>query len=316
VASIVNTTRDRESSYPSAQPSPSTTSLPRPFIAGIFEKIALYSSFGDALKLARVCKGAYKSFRVNTFKAILESPGHPIHVQDLEKFSSFSKNPVLSQVANLVIDPSKDCEVVANHSEELADEQQLKKLKVLDFSRHSRPISGSGLISNEELQAFLHRCPNLRSLNLSGCVWIVIFSAIAKLCPNLEVLTLENTKVGNDDLMTIGEHCKHLSSIDLRSCRKITDKGFIPLIEQCRSLQKIGIPAGVSDDALDAIELCCRDLRSIQLSPGFGDKEIIALTQRFPNLAYLSPFFTKIYDKTQIEKLRQTPKTWARCTVS
>lgn len=86
------------------------------------------------------------------------------------------------------------------------------------------------------LQEVCKRCPNLRTLTLSGCAHIGDKNLIHifKDCPNLESLKLENCSgVTDRTLMMVPLICKRLHTLHVNFCRNITKKGLSQVQQGC-----------------------------------------------------------------------------------
>ncbi|XP_018408280.1 PREDICTED: F-box and leucine-rich protein 22 [Nanorana parkeri] len=83
------------------------------------------------------------------------------------------------------------------------------------------------------------RCPNLRTLTLSGCAHVTDepLIQIIKLCPDLQSLKLENCSgVTNRLLALVPLFCKRLHTLHLNFCRNLTKKGLLFVKQGCPGL--------------------------------------------------------------------------------
>jgi len=78
-------------------------------------------------------------------------------------------------------------------------------------------------VTDYGLGMLCERCGNLTDINLSGCFNItdVFCSALGTCCPSMKTLNLSSTHVTFDGVVYIMEHCKNLTLVDIRRCRRI-----------------------------------------------------------------------------------------------
>ena len=72
---------------------------------------------------------------------------------------------------------------------------------------------------------------------------------------------------GDKTMQVVSEDCKELQSLDLRSCRNITDAGMASLSEGCKELRLLNLDScdKITDAGLASLSEGCKELRSLNL---------------------------------------------------
>ncbi|CAI9293366.1 unnamed protein product [Lactuca saligna] len=119
------------------------------------------------------------------------------------------------------------------------------------------------------------------SVRGSDKVTSVGFSAIARGCPNLRVLSLWNVPmIGDESLIEISK-CQFLESLDLCHCPLISNEGLISIAKNCPNLSSLTIESckNIGNESLEAIARCCPNLQSLTIKdcPNVGDQGVATL---------------------------------------
>ncbi|KAM9311819.1 F-box and leucine-rich protein 22 [Gastrophryne carolinensis] len=83
------------------------------------------------------------------------------------------------------------------------------------------------------------RCPNLRTLSLSGCAHVTdeTLIQVMKHCRDLQSLKLENcVGVTNRMLIMVPLLCRRLHTLHLNFCRNITQQGLLKVLQDCPNI--------------------------------------------------------------------------------
>ncbi|KAJ0620406.1 putative leucine-rich repeat domain superfamily [Helianthus annuus] len=95
-------------------------------------------------------------------------------------------------------------------------------------------VRGSNKVTKLGFTAIARGCPSLKVLSL----WNGI-AAIAENCPNLSSLTIESCKnIGNESLQAVARHCPNLQSITIKDCPNVGDQGVATLLSSLSSVLK------------------------------------------------------------------------------
>ncbi|XP_071742248.1 EIN3-binding F-box protein 2-like [Rutidosis leptorrhynchoides] len=108
------------------------------------------------------------------------------------------------------------------------------------------------------------------------------FTAIARGCPSLKVLSLWNVPlVGDEALIEIARECHSLEKLDLSHCPSISNKGLTAIAENCPNLSSLTIEfcKSIGNESLQAIARGCPNLQSITIKdcPSVGDQGVATL---------------------------------------
>ncbi|XP_058757961.1 uncharacterized protein LOC131631197 [Vicia villosa] len=99
-------------------------------------------------------------------------------------------------------------------------------------------LSYCGNISEKSICQVLSRCCKVRHLHLTNCVEVrrIKMNFVAL---QLEVLNLSGTSVNDETLYEISKSCCGLLQLLLISCKYVTEKGVMRVVQKCRQLKKI-----------------------------------------------------------------------------
>jgi tRNA U38,U39,U40 pseudouridine synthase TruA len=113
--------------------------------------------------------------------------------------------------------------------------------QTIDLSVESLDYSDNDSITDIHLAVLLAYCPQLQSLNLSGCSKITDAGVTAlSQCAQLQSLNLTNCDKITDAGVTALSHFTQLQSLNLSFCSKITDAG-VAALSQCTQLQSLNL---------------------------------------------------------------------------
>ena len=111
------------------------------------------------------------------------------------------------------------------------------------YSCHQRLFSffRSTGITDLGISAIARGCPRLEMINTAYCTSITDSSLISlSRCPNLKMLEIRGcllvTSLG---LTAIAMNCKQLSRLDIKKCYNIDDSGMIPLAHFSQNLRQV-----------------------------------------------------------------------------
>ena len=95
-------------------------------------------------------------------------------------------------------------------------------------------------ISNDDLDVLQH-CPNLQSLNISGCKQLKEDALDAlKYCPNLQRLNISDCTQLNPDALNLLKHYPNLQRLNISDCRQLNPDA-LNLLKHCPNLQSLDI---------------------------------------------------------------------------
>ncbi|XP_031372171.1 EIN3-binding F-box protein 1 [Punica granatum] len=122
----------------------------------------------------------------------------------------------------------------------------------------------------------------VRGSNTTRGVTDIGLRAVARGCPNLQVLSLWNVPcIGDEGLVEIAKGCPHLEKLDIRHCHSITDRCLVALAKGCPNLTEVTIEScrKVSNEGLQTLAKCCLNLKSVSVKdcPLVGDQGIAGL---------------------------------------
>lgn len=131
------------------------------------------------------------------------------------------------------------------------------------------------------------------SVRGSDRVTSIGFSAIARGCPNLRVLSLWNVPmIGDESLIEISK-CHFLESLDLSHCPLISNTGLSSIAKNCPNLSSLTIESckNIGNESLEVISRCCPNLQSVTIKdcPNVGDQGVATLFS-----SYLVPTKVKL----------------------
>ncbi|KAL8234948.1 hypothetical protein R6Q59_021048 [Mikania micrantha] len=108
------------------------------------------------------------------------------------------------------------------------------------------------------------------------------FTAIARGCPSLKVLSLWNVpSVGDESLIEISKECHLLEKLDISHCPSISNKGVSAIAQSCPKLSSLTLESckNIGNEGLQAIARGCPNLQSIAIKdcPNVGDQGVATL---------------------------------------
>jgi len=165
----------------------------------------------------------------------------------------------------------------------LRDESSIKmiasvfpNLQLLNFS-YCYNISKEGIIH------VLRTCPEIKHLNLTGCLGRKLRGMNFDV-PKLEVLNLSHTNVDDETLCVISKCCRGLLQLILEGCAVVTDKGVKHALEKCTQLREINLKYGpkMRGDVLASLIFSRPSLRKITIPVDyrFSHKEMELLSRQ------------------------------------
>lgn len=120
------------------------------------------------------------------------------------------------------------------------------------------------------------------SVRASNKVSKLGFTAIARGCPSLKVLSLWNVpSVGDEALIEISKECHLLEKLDLSHCHSVSNKGIAAIVEKCENLSSLTFESckNIGNESLQAIARSCPNLQSITIKdcPSISDQGVATL---------------------------------------
>ncbi|GKC11966.1 EIN3-binding F-box protein 2-like protein [Tanacetum coccineum] len=117
------------------------------------------------------------------------------------------------------------------------------------------------------------------------------FTAIARGCPSLKVLSLWNVpSIGDEALIEISKECHLLEKLDLSHCPSVSNKGIAAIAEKCQNLSSLTLESckNIGNESLQAIARSCPNLQYITIKdcPSIGDQGVATLLSS-PNLTHV-----------------------------
>jgi len=162
------------------------------------------------------------------------------------------------------------------------------QLRFLDLSYTQVTDTGIAAISN--------KCPNLSSVNLTGCLEItdVSLSFLAQNCKKLQNLVVSGCpRIGDIGIQLIAQEVKHhLRVLHLNDCPRITDKSLLYLGHycphvSCLHLKNTSVSVPVLFKLLSRLQLTELNVQSLPIT----DSLLIALTRLQPTMKVLDISF-------------------------
>ncbi|KAF9583891.1 hypothetical protein BGW38_008192 [Lunasporangiospora selenospora] len=125
--------------------------------------------------------------------------------------------------------------------------------------------NGTYKVSPAANDAIKKYCPRLYALDLDSCKEIdpdSVKEMVSNL-PQLTVLGLSGTKIGDGTLTTVAEKCRRLKRLDIQYCTSITSSGLHRFLCQCSNslvhLEALGVT--LDPDVFDGKPWACTNLR-------------------------------------------------------
>ena len=114
----------------------------------------------------------------------------------------------------------------------------------------------------------------LRELDLSGsgdltdADLVAVADAVADMLPQLSSLNLRSCKQITDaGVIALSQGCPQLSTLDLSNCKQITDAGVIALSQGCRQLSSLKLWGckQITDAGVSAVREACPNIKIFKL---------------------------------------------------
>lgn len=104
-------------------------------------------------------------------------------------------------------------------------------------------ISRNFGIHDEEFKLIVQSCSQLTGLDCSECKKVEDkgFYELARNLTHLQILNLENCQISDGILIEIAVKLNFLESINLTSCKRLSDRGVMEFVKQSRSLKTLNI---------------------------------------------------------------------------
>nr|CAB3245099.1 F-box/LRR-repeat protein 17 [Phallusia mammillata] len=138
----------------------------------------------------------------------------------------------------------------------LVDDEVLIRSAKYSNNVISAELQGCNKITEQGLLEFSKLCPNLEKIALNGCTSTGISEstmiAFVKNCTKLTSLHLSSIGMNDICLFTFAKYLKNLQFLDLNHNSKVTNRGMIAVIKDCKNLTKIKINDNdmITDDLL------------------------------------------------------------------
>jgi len=165
---------------------------------------------------------------------------------------------------------------------------QNTQLRLLDLSYTQVTDTGIAAISN--------KCPNLSSVNLTGCLEItdVSLSFLAQNCKKIQNLIVSGcSRISDIGVQLIAQETKHhLRILDLNDCSRISDKALLFLGHYCPSLsclrlKNTNITLSVLFKLLARLQLTELNIQSLPIT----DSLLVVLARMQPTLKVMDISF-------------------------
>jgi hypothetical protein len=125
-----------------------------------------------------------------------------------------------------------------------------------------------------------------------------LFDLIEYSRETLRSINLSHSQISDDLLAAFLGECPRLTSIDLRSCHQLTDRGIQSLVAQKKNLRQLNLGGcgRLTADSIRAISESCPELQELNLSSlqSITDKEVVLLISGCPYLLKLNLSSTAI----------------------
>ena len=196
---------------------------------------------------------------------------------DKVKFLDLSGSTGLDLPLSQIIVPDKDIDRIARrypYGMSISDLLNIKNpnTTVLDFILQQVPtnlphlnLSGCYL-TDASVEAIVRACPELRSLNLSGCTELRNPQIKLKLLTHLDLSGCYD--LTDAAIQAIVENCPNLINLNLNRCHQITDATVGIIAKNCPKLKSLNLNGcnQITDAAIQAIAKIYPNLRSLDLS--------------------------------------------------
>lgn len=205
--------------------------------------------------------------------------------QNLE-YLAITKNSILGKCLLCLPEQTMNT-IILDHCDYLQDTHLSLALKKLENLKHLAINECIG-VAKHTLEVVGRHCKNLKTLELSGDFPSAQTADMLYLIHlvNLEVLKITyNSKVSNDFLTDLVQHCQQLTTVDITGCSNVNDVGLTAIATLVR-LEKLIVSYmhHVTDDGLKNMcglkELECRGCL-------FSDRGMTTLIESSPQLQLL-----------------------------
>lgn len=152
-------------------------------------------------------------------------------------------------------------------------------------------LARTSWIDDDNFKTILSFFPQITSLSLSQNTQLSYnaFADLKKL-PELKTLDISRCQIGDDELSLISQSCPLLIDLDLSGLKKITEKGFLDLIQSKPKLMHLKASRTVLNDrVLFELSNRCRSLETLDLSHcvNVTEKGVAGLLKNALSLKYL-----------------------------
>jgi len=141
-------------------------------------------------------------------------------------------------------------------------------LKSLPSSIRELILYSCPWIDNASLKLMIACCPNVDTLDLSGCSQLsaAAWGALLKL-QNLKYLTLSRcSNLTDEELLLVLNSCKYLESLDISECKKLTERGFHHLAVCARKFLSLNLGrTNITDSSLSEITFRLQGLEVLDI---------------------------------------------------
>ncbi|KAF7153052.1 hypothetical protein RHSIM_Rhsim01G0015200 [Rhododendron simsii] len=101
-------------------------------------------------------------------------------------------------------------------------------------------VSGCMRLTNFAIRKVLRRCPAITQLNINCLNISDVFGSYSDHCVvKLKTLKAQETQIDDKGMAMIGKRCRNLQYLDIRCCKKVTDKGVMEVVRSCARLRKV-----------------------------------------------------------------------------
>ncbi|KAF9925148.1 hypothetical protein FBU30_005004 [Linnemannia zychae] len=106
------------------------------------------------------------------------------------------------------------------------------------------------LITPEMIRSIQESCPQLYAVDVGDCKMLEreTFTPFFTTLTNMTILNLSGTKVGDEDLLILGQKCRNIVRLDIQYCTFISSKGLHRFLSRCSSSLRHLEASGVAID--------------------------------------------------------------------
>eukprot|EP00899_Mesostigma_viride_P012606 jgi/Mesvir1/21346/Mv20836-RA.1 len=161
-------------------------------------------------------------------------------------------------------------------------------------------LDGWGRSNGDVLTWLASKCPNLKVLRVQGVLrhwWskssvVTVLTQVATHCRQLTTLELDSCRgVSDICLFSVAAKCSELRNLDVGGCQLITDAGVSAIAAACRQLEHLNLGSlpSVTDGSMLAIAALCPHLQHLDVNEtNVRDVGIIAVARSCPALRVLN----------------------------